>query len=429
VTRLPGVALWVLLLVNGACHVPGDGPASTAQAGDTTTALTPGSVPSPAAGAPSSGVVVDSATAGISGVSEVLGSVADSTEPGVEGPQVDSTAGSPILTRELVDIRARLDQIVLAQAALAARLDSLAVPAGSAQGEAPTAPGQVLGQAGERVRSLGVGVVWAILVLVFFNYLIHGLVWVLDTLSERSVARRLLFKKLVPVTRILLWVFAAYIIVRVIFQVDAQGLLAAAAAVGVAVGFAAQDLLKNLFGGIILVFDQPFQVGDKISVGGTYGEVVSIGLRSTRMVTPDDSLVSVPNAQVVDGQVANANAGELNCQVVTDLYLPGWVDEARAKRIAFEAAASSKYVYLNKPIVVLVKDEFKETFLTHLKVKAYVLDPRFEFAFQSDVTERARAGFRDAGLLRKEHGLRAYLDMSQVEEPTASVRSPEGEGG
>jgi small-conductance mechanosensitive channel len=213
----------------------------------------------------------------------------------------------------------------------------------------------------------------------------------------------------------------------VIFQVDAQGFLAAAAAVGVAIGFAAQDLLKNLFGGIILVFDQPFQVGDKISAGGTYGEVVSIGLRSTRIVTPDDNLVSVPNAQVVDGQVANANAGELNCQVVTDLYLPGWIDEARAKKIAFEAAASSKYVYLNKPIVVLVKDEFKETFLTHLKVKAYVLDPRYEFLFESDVTERARAGFRDAGLLEPSHGLRAYLDMSQLH-PSArdSVAGEEG---
>ena len=59
------------------------------------------------------------------------------------------------------------------------------------------------------------------------------------------------------------------------------------------------SLLKNLFGGLILVYDQPFQVGDKIRVGGTYGEVKSIGLRSTRIVTPDDNLVSVPNAQVV----------------------------------------------------------------------------------------------------------------------------------
>jgi small-conductance mechanosensitive channel len=160
------------------------------------------------------------------------------------------------------------------------------------------------------------------------------------------------------------------------------------------------------------VFDQPFQVGDKITVGGTYGEVVSIGLRSTRIVTPDDNRVSVPNAEVVDNQVANANAGELNCQVVTDLFLPGWADEALAKRIAFDAAASSKYVYLNKPIVALVSDVFKETFLTRVRVKAYVMDPRLEFLFQSDVTERARAGFREAGLLRPEHFLRRLVDQS-----------------
>jgi hypothetical protein len=127
---------------------------------------------------------------------------------------------------------------------------------------------------------------------------------------------------------------------------------------------------------------------------------------------------------VVDGQVANANAGELNCQVVTDLYLPGWVDEARAKRIAFEAAVSSRYVYLNKPVVVLVKDEFKETFLTHLKVKAYVLDPRHEFLFMSDVTERARVGFREAGLMGPMHGVRAYIDLDRFPEG-----APEGEGG
>jgi small-conductance mechanosensitive channel len=430
VTGIPRVALWVLLIVVGACDVGSDGPASDSpQSSDTATAETTGSEPLAPASGLSSGDEPDSVEAGSGAVSSVPGSAVDASDAGVGSPQSDSVAPLPVSAQELESILARLDQIVLAQAALAARLDSLAGLGDAGQVEEATAPGEVLGQAGERVRSFGVGIVWAILVLAFFNYLIHGLVWVLDTLSERSVARRLFFKKLVPVTRILLWVFAAYLIVRVIFQVDAQGLLAAAAAVGVAVGFAAQDLLKNLFGGIILVFDQPFQAGDKISVGGTYGEVVSIGLRSTRIVTPDDSLVSVPNAQVVDGQVANANAGELNCQVVTDLYLPGWVDEARAKRIAFEAAASSKYVYLNKPIVVLVKDEFKETFLTHLKVKAYVLDPRFEFAFQSDVTERARAGFRDAGLLRKEHGLRAYLDMSQVEAVTAGGPGAEGEGG
>ncbi len=366
----------------------------------------------------------------------VLGAASDSAassggvplRPAVQ-PAMQPAAPPPAAAQEVPsDLAERLDRIVASQEMLASRLDSLATRGAGAEGGGPSSDaGQVLGQARDEVRSFGLGVVWALLVLILFNYTIRALVWILDQLAESSVTRRLFYKKLVPITRILLWVFAAYLIVRVIFQVDAQGFLAAAAAVGVAIGFAAQDLLKNLFGGIILVFDQPFQVGDKISAGGTYGEVVSIGLRSTRIVTPDDNLVSVPNAQVVDGQVANANAGELNCQVVTDLYLPGWIDEARAKKIAFEAAASSKYVYLNKPIVVLVKDEFKETFLTHLKVKAYVLDPRYEFLFESDVTERARAGFRDAGLLEPSHGLRAYLDMSRLHPPPAeSVIRGEG---
>ncbi|MCB0314052.1 MAG: mechanosensitive ion channel, partial [Calditrichaeota bacterium] len=53
-----------------------------------------------------------------------------------------------------------------------------------------------------------------------------------------------------------------------------------------AIGFAAQDILKNIFGGLMLLLDRPFQVGDKIEAGGHYGEVVQIGLRTVRIVTP-----------------------------------------------------------------------------------------------------------------------------------------------
>ena len=353
--------------------------------------------------------------------------VADTTIPagseGVAGA-VDASVASADdpgdTPAEAQSIEERIDRLIAGQENINRRLDSLArAPAGSrtsratgenggnAQQAGPNS-GEVLGQARDSVRGFGFGVAWSILVLIVFNYLIAATVWLLDTLAERSPDRRLFYKRLVPIVRIVLWIFAAYLIVAIIFDVDAQSLIAAAAAVGVAVGFAAQDLIKNLFGGLIVVFDQPFQVGDKIKVGGTYGEVVSIGLRSTRIVTSDDNLVTVPNAQVVDQQVANANAGQLNCQVVTDLYLPGWADEEVAKRIAFNAATSSKFVYLNKPIVVLVADVFEETFLTRVRVKAYVLDPRLEFQFQSDVTERARAGFREAGLLNVEH-MRSHL--------------------
>ncbi|MEQ8330801.1 MAG: mechanosensitive ion channel [Longimicrobiales bacterium] len=326
---------------------------------------------------------------------------------------VDSLAALPGL--DDATLERLLLQVVVGQMALERRIDSLRTRL-TARADGPR-PDRLVDAAGDTAVGVGVGAFWTVVVLGLNWLSINALIWLLDALAERYPRSRLFWKRLAPGLRIFFWGVAVFFTLRFIWEVDADGLLAAGAAVGVAVGFAAQDLLKNLFGGLILVFDQPFQVGDKISVGGTYGEVVSVGIRSTRIVTPDDNLVSVPNAQVVDGQVANANAGELNCQVVTDLYLPGTVHEARAKKIAFDAAASSKYVFLNKPITVLVKDEFKETFLTRIRVKAYVLDPRYEFLFQSDVTERARAGFREAGLMTPNMALRAWLDLSQTAGP------------
>ena len=297
-----------------------------------------------------------------------------------------------------------------------------ALPAAGAESAAPVdeTGGIDLEEARDEVTNPGLGIFWSIVVLAIFHFAIRAVIWILETMAERSVTQRLTFKWLIPITRMLLWGVAAHLIVRTIFGITAQGLLAASAALGVALGFAAQDLLKNVFGGLIVVFDQPFQVGDKIRVGDTYGEVVSIGLRSTRIVTADDDSVSVPNSQVVEEQVANANTGKLNCQVVTNLYLPGRVDERKAREIAFEAAVNSKYVFLEKPIQVFIEDEFHTTFVTRVKVRAYVLDPRFEFLLRSDITERARDGFRAAGLA-PEHDWYPLAAVSGTAEPGDTV--------
>ena len=332
----------------------------------------------------------------IGGSALLTGCSADPADP--EGSLADSTQ------MVLVDSAAAMlpAETSQAQSAMEKPEADSTVGAGRRVGD------MTLNQAGDVVQNIGFRVFWALVLMVLVYLFNKALVWLLDRLAERSAERRLFYKRLVPLARIVVWSIGLYIIIRFVFQVNAQSLLAATAAIGVAVGFAAQDLLKNIFGGLVIISDRPFQVGDKISVAGTYGEVSSIGLRSTRIITPDDNLVSVPNAQVVDSQVANANAGALDCQVVTDLFLPGWVDERKAKQLAFEAAASSKYVYRNKPIVVIVKDVFKETFLTQLKVKAYVIDTRYEFLLMSDITERCREAFRAHGLLTREDALAVY---------------------
>jgi MscS family membrane protein len=179
-----------------------------------------------------------------------------------------------------------------------------------------------------------------------------------------------------------------YLVINGIFKPPAQTLIAILASLGIALGFASQDIFKNIFGGIMIIFDRPFQVGDKIEIGNYYGEVIKIGLRSTRIVTPDDSMVSIPNGDLMSKSVSNSNSGEPNCQVVAELYLPIDIDTELARQIALEAAQVSRYVYLNKPIVVLFFNEVKEdrSFLK-MRLKAYVMDIRHEFSFKSDMTE------------------------------------------
>lgn len=231
-------------------------------------------------------------------------------------------------------------------------------------------------------------ILWALVFCLIGYFLIRFTSFVLESIAERSTAYRISIKGLLPIVKIFGWIFIVFIVIAGIFQPPISTVLAVTASVGIAIGFAAQDILKNIFGGIMILLDRPFQVGDKIEIGSFYGEVVEIGLRSTRIVTPDDSLVSVPNGELMNSSVSNSNVGETNCQVVAEIYLPITVDTERARQIAIESAQVSKYIYLNKPITVLFFNEVKErrSYLK-MRLKAYVADIRYEFAFKSDMTE------------------------------------------
>lgn len=82
-------------------------------------------------------------------------------------------------------------------------------------------------------------------------------------------------------------------------------LLAGFGLAGLAVSFAAQDLIRNLFGGITIFLDRPYQVGERIIIDGADGVVEEIGFRSTKLRTADGHLVSVPNGAVTSHSVEN----------------------------------------------------------------------------------------------------------------------------
>ena len=109
--------------------------------------------------------------------------------------------------------------------------------------------------------------------------------------------------------KLVLVALALYVLIG-IWDWDATGWVASAGILGLAVSFAAKDSLANLFSGVFIIADAPFRVGDYILLDtGERGEVVHIGLRSTRILTRDDVEVSIPNGILGNTKIVNETGG------------------------------------------------------------------------------------------------------------------------
>ena len=98
--------------------------------------------------------------------------------------------------------------------------------------------------------------------------------------------------------------------------VDWTGLLTLVGAAGLAISLSMQDLLKNVIAGIYILMEQPFRIGDRITVKDVTGTVQGIELRTTIMCTDDELQVIVPNSTVLNEIVTNRTASNLQKQIL-----------------------------------------------------------------------------------------------------------------
>jgi small-conductance mechanosensitive channel len=205
-----------------------------------------------------------------------------------------------------------------------------------------------------------------------------------------------------------LWLIAGGLIAR-IFAPSSDAVLALTASLGIAIGFGAQDLVKNLIGGLIILTDRPYQLGDRVQIGDAAGEIDHIGLRSTKMTNFDDTRITIPNSEILTGKVWNSNSGVPDEQVSVDVFVDHLADPHEVLSIGYEAAYCSPYLFLAKPVVCLISDQFDQRPYQRLRIKAYVYDHRAESRFQSDITARVKKELGGRGLLP---GQKAPRDLS-----------------
>lgn len=243
----------------------------------------------------------------------------------------------------------------------------------------------------ENINFLQIGaiVVLAWLLILLAERLIP---WVAERLPSRF---RLWLLPAVPVWRLVVVLAAVLQIFTLVFRPEWQNLLTLGAAGVLAVGFAFKDFISSLVAGMVNLFERPCRPGDWVEIDGVYGEIQSLHWRSLRLLTPDDTVVTIPNSMLWTHTIHNSNDGSTTLMCVAHFYLDPDHDGAAALAMLRDAALSSPYVSLEKPILVVAEEK---PWASHYRVKAYPTDGRDQFRFVTDLTVRARAALDAAGM-------------------------------
>lgn len=154
--------------------------------------------------------------------------------------------------------------------------------------------------------------------------------------TDSEIADRMIALALV-ISKYLIWI-VAFLLVLSVLEYDITPLLAAAGIAGIAIALAAQDILSNFLGGAMIAVDQPFRVGDRIKIEQYYGDVISVGPRSTRIKTLDNQIVTVPNTKVINSFVINYALPDVMMKVRTNIGVAYGSDVLRVKQFLLEVA-------------------------------------------------------------------------------------------
>ena len=225
----------------------------------------------------------------------------------------------------------------------------------------------VLGFSTKRLTFLSVEVkttlndVYFVLGLAFSSLIIWSLIglahdWERETLKEAGRVDELdpVLLLITRVARIFLVAVAVTILLSH-FGINITALVAALGIGGLAFSLAAQDTLADAISGFIILADRPYRVGDRIEIQGegTWGDVVEIGLRTTRIRTRDNRMVIVPNSMIGRNQVINYTYPDPRYRIQTHVGIAYGTDIQTARRVIVEAVQHLEDVLPDKPVDAL----------------------------------------------------------------------------
>ncbi|MFH1279128.1 MAG: mechanosensitive ion channel family protein [Candidatus Eisenbacteria bacterium] len=183
--------------------------------------------------------------------------------------------------------------------------------------------------------------------------------------------------------------------------------LAGIGVAGIAIGFAAQDSLSNTIAGFMIFWDKPFAVHDWVEVGGEFGQVTEITLRSTRIRTMKNTYVVIPNKNIIDQVLTNhTKHGETRIDVPIGIAYKEFIPEAR--RVLLEAVKGVEGPLANPaPDVVVIALGGSSV---DLLVRVWTDDSRDEARLFSATLEACKLALDEAGIQIPYPHLQLFVD-------------------
>jgi len=157
-------------------------------------------------------------------------------------------------------------------------------------------------------------------------------------------------------------------------DLSALGLLIGA--LGIGIGFGLQNITNNFISGMIILFERPIKVGDRVEVGGVTGNIVSISARATTLITNDNIAIIVPNSDFINSTVINWSLNNRNVRFNYPVGVSYKEDPQKIKKLLLEVANENPGVLQNPPPDVLF-EEFEESRLNfNLRVWSFEYSDR-----------------------------------------------------
>jgi MscS family membrane protein len=204
-----------------------------------------------------------------------------------------------------------------------------------------------LSDRGERIAT---GVVFTIAVYVAVRVSVQIVVLLLSAYARgvEEPGRQIFEKDYLPlVSKVLGVVLTVMGLIAVLhhFGQNVTSLVAALGVGGIAIGFAAKEILGNMLSGFAILVDRPFRPGDRIKLAsGEIGDVIEVGTRSTRIKLLDQNMLIAPNSELVNTRVVNFNFPTHAVRVTLEVGLAWGADLDKAKGVILEVVSAQREV-------------------------------------------------------------------------------------